>query len=72
LKQKLKKAVKEVVTDNDRSKNVVVFGLSEETSEDLDGKVSALFGDMKETPSFHAVPVGKVSKKRTTSVKVSL
>ena len=41
-KQKLKKAVQEAVTDDDRSKNVVVFGLCEETAGDLEGKVSAL------------------------------
>ena len=54
-KQKLKKAVQEAVTDDDRPMNVVVFGLSEETSEDLDGKVSALFGEIEERPTFHAV-----------------
>jgi hypothetical protein len=71
-KQKLKKAVQEAVTDDDRSKNVVVFGLSEETSEDLDGKIATLFGEIEEKPSFHAIRIGKESEERTRPVKVSL
>ena len=40
---KLKKAVQETVTDDDRSKDVIVFGLAEEMSENLDRKVRTLF-----------------------------
>ena len=35
-KEKLEKVVQEAVTDDDRSKNVMVFGLSEENIDDLD------------------------------------
>ena len=71
-KEKLKKAVQEVVTEDDRSKNVVIFGLTEETSEDLDTKVTALFGEIDEKPSFEATRVGKSSEDRSRPVKVSL
>jgi hypothetical protein len=42
-KEKLKKAVEEAVHKDDRAKNVVVFGLPEEKSKDLDGKINELF-----------------------------
>ena len=70
--KKLKKVVQEAVAEEDRSRNVVIFGLSEETSEDLDGKVTALFEEIEERPSFEATRVGRVSDKTTRPVKVSL
>jgi hypothetical protein len=39
-------------------KIVVVFGLAEDDSEDLDGKVEKLFEEIVEKPSFEAVRVG--------------
>ena len=39
--QTLKKVVHEAVTDEDRSRNVVVFGLSEEASEEHGSKISS-------------------------------
>ena len=71
-KEKLKKAVQEAVTEDDRSKNVVIFGLTEETSEDLNMKVTALFGEIDEKPSFEATRLGKSSEDRSRPVKVSL
>ena len=71
-KEKLKEAVQEAVTEEDRSKNVVIFGLSEEASEDIDGKVTALFEEIEERPSFEATRVGRASEKTTRPVKVSL
>ena len=71
-KEKLKEAVQEAVTEEDRSKNVVIFGLSEEASEDIDGKVTALFEEIEERPSFEATRVGRVSEKTIRPVKVSL
>ena len=70
--EKLKKVVQEAVIDDDRSKNVVVFGLAEEDSENLDGKIVSLFEEIEEKPSFEAVRVGKVSEDQIRPVKVSL
>ena len=72
LKEKLKKAVQEAVIEEDRSKNVVVFGLAEDNSEDLDVKVGKLFEEIVEKPSFEAVRVGMPSDDRSRPVKVSL
>ena len=66
----LKKVVKEAVTDDDRSRNVVVFGLADDASEDLDSKISGLFDDIEERPSFEAVRIGEQSGPRHTRVKV--
>ena len=70
--EKLKKAVQEAVTDDDRSKNVIVFGMTEKNSEDLDGQIAALFGELEEKPTFEAARVGMVSSDRIRPVKVSL
>ena len=69
--QTLKKVVQEAVTDDDRSRNVVVFGLTEESSEDLDSKILSLFSDLEEKPSFEAVRIGEQSE-RNRPVKVCL
>ena len=71
-KEKLKKAVQEAVHEDDRAKNVVVFGLSEEKSEDLDGKIVELFEEIEEKPSFEAARIGMVSTEKNRPVKVSL
>ena len=68
----LKKVVQEAVTDEDRSRNVVVFGLSEEASEDLDCKITSLFNDIEEKPSFEAVRIGEQSDDTNRPVKVCL
>ena len=70
--QTLKKVVQEAVTDDDRSRNVVVFGLTEEASEDLDSKILSLFSDLEEKPSFEAVRIGEQSEERNRPVKVCL
>ena len=68
----LKKVVQEAVTDEDRSRNIVVFGLSEEASEDLDCKITSLFNDIEEKPSFEAVRIGEQSDDTNRPVKVCL
>ena len=71
-KEKLKTAVQEAVREDDRAKNVVVFGLSEEKSEDLDRKIVELFSEIEEKPSFEAARIGMVSTDKKRPVKVSL
>ena len=68
----LKKVVQEAVTDEDRSRNIVVFGLTEETSEDLDNKITNLFNDVEEKPSFEAVRIGEQSEEKNRPVKICL
>ena len=70
--QKLKKVVQEAVTDDDHSRNVVVFGLTEELPEDLDNKISSFFSDIDEKPSFEAVRIGEQSAGVNRPVKVCL
>ena len=70
--QTLKKVVQEAVTDDDRSRNVVVFGLADEASEDLDSKIARLFDDIDEKPSFEAVRIGEQSEETNRPVKVCL
>ena len=70
--EKLKKVFQEAATDDDRSKNVIIFGMTEENSEDLDCKITALFGEIEEKPSFEAARVGMISSDRIRPVKVFL
>ena len=70
---KLKKAVKEAVSDEDRSRNVVLFGLTEKESADLESQITDLFNEIDEKPSFEAVRIGlHTEKEKTRPVKVSL
>ena len=54
----MKKAVKEAVSDDDRSRNVVVFGLEELESVQVDSQLTDLFSHLDEKPSFEAVRIG--------------
>ena len=69
---KLKKAVKEAVSDDDRSRNVVLFGLSENESADLENQITDLFNVIDEKPSFEAERIGLHSEEeKSRPVKVS-
>ena len=68
---KLKKVVQEAVSYDDRSKNIIVFGLAEEKSEALDCKLTELFEEIEEKPSFEAARVGLVSADKCRPVRVS-
>ena len=63
----LKKVVQKAVTDDNRSRNVVVFGLADDASEDLDSKISDLFDDIEEKPSFEAVRIRRDNQTRQNS-----
>ena len=54
-----KKVVKDVMKDEDRSKNLMVFGLVEEDGEQLDDKISSVFVELGEKPRVAAVRLGK-------------
>ena len=69
---KLKKAVKEAVSDDDRSRNVVVFGLKEQDLVHVENQITELFDTLDEKPSFHAVRIGLQSKdEKVRPVKIS-
>ena len=51
----LKNAVKSAVQDEDRSKNLMVFGLSKEKSEDLAGRVEEVFECLETMPVMDCV-----------------
>ena len=53
------------------AKNVVVFGLSEDKSEDLDSKLVELFEEIEEKPSFEAARIGMVSTEKNRPVRFS-
>ncbi len=54
----MKKVMKNVVAEEDRSKNVIVYGLEEEDEEQLPTLVSELLGELGEKPHFEATRVG--------------
>ena len=69
-----KKVVKDVIKDEDRSKNLMVFGLADEDGEQLDGKLSSVFMELGEKPRVEAVRIGRRSEAGTgcRPVKVTL
>ena len=67
----LRKVVKSVVQEEDRSKNVIIFGLQERKGENIEC-VEEIFQDIGLKPKLQAVRVGIVSKETTKRpVKVS-
>ena len=60
----LKTVVKTVVAEEDRSRNVLVFGLPEEDGEELETKISRVFEEIGLKPKLEAQRIGK---KKTTS-----
>ena len=68
----LKKVVQAVVEEEDRSKNLMLFGLEEEKNETLSNKIGEVFVSIGEKPSFVASRVGKKSTSKARPVKVTL
>ena len=69
----LKKVVKSVVQEEDRSRNVVIFGLSEKKEENVEERVKEVFEVIGLKPPLQASRVGKTSKDDSKRpVKVSL
>ncbi len=57
--------MKDAIEDEDRSKNIMVFGLAEDDGEQLDDKVSNVFMSLGEKPRSAAVRVGRRSEEGT-------
>jgi hypothetical protein len=68
----LKKVVQAVVEEEDRSKNVMLFGLEEDKNETISEKVEEVFVSVGEKPSFVASRIGKKSNGKARPVKVTL
>ena len=69
--ESLKKVVQNVVSEEDRTKNVLIFGFEETSEENLSHEVSEMFQQIEEKPHFEAVRVGKKSEEKIRPVKVS-
>ena len=57
-KDTLKSVVKDVVDEEDRGRNVVMFGISEDGGQSLDEKINLVLADIDEKPRFEAVRLG--------------
>ncbi|KAL5259378.1 hypothetical protein ACHWQZ_G009732 [Mnemiopsis leidyi] len=69
----LKKVVRNVIEEEDRSRNVVIFGLTEEDNEDMNQKVAEVYESIVQKPRADACRVGiKKSKDLVHPVKVKL
>ena len=71
---KLKEAVKSAVVEEDRSRNVMIFGKPDVENEDLSSKVSDIFADLQEKPQLvecRRIGAAKSGKCRPIKVKLS-
>ena len=69
-----KKMVKSVVQEEDRSRNVVIFGLPEQKDENVEERVQEVFQEIGLKPTLQATRVGKIRKdnaKRPVQVSLS-
>ncbi len=58
----LKKAVKDAIFDDDRNKNIIVFGLQEEEGECLQQKITEVFEELGEKPRADVTRFGRNDK----------
>lgn len=68
----IQKVIKTVAEEESRASNVMVFGLPEDSTEDVSKKVGEIFNELKEKPKFEASRVGKTGKVAARPVKVTL
>ncbi len=68
----LKKVVQDVVAQEDRTRNVMIFGLKEESGEKLNQKVSNVLEQIGAKPRVEAVRIGKQTTGKTRPVKVTV
>ena len=68
----LKSVAKQVVIEEELSRNIMVFGLSEEENEDICDRVGKVFEELDEKPRFEARRLGKEAKSTPRAVKVTL
>ncbi len=70
----LKQAVKTAIAEDDRTKNIMIFGLGEEDNEQLENKVNEIFQELDEKPKETVSRVGRsaAGAKKCRPVKVLL
>ncbi len=69
----LKQAVKTAIAEEDRTKNIMIFGLSEEDNEQLENKVCEIFQELGEKPKVTVSRVGRsAGAQKCRPVKVYL
>ena len=69
----LKSVVKDVVAEEDRSRNIIVFGLPEEPTEQINEKVCEVLQELGEKPRFEAARIGlKMKQDNPRPVRISL
>ena len=69
--ENLKKVVQNVVAEEDRSRNVLIFGLKEDAGEKLCDKICDVFEQMAEKPRFEAARIGNKVAEKHRADKVS-
>ena len=72
----LKTVVKSAIMEEDRCRNVIVYGLKEDVVDNVEGKIGDLFSELGEKPKIAARRLGKTGLSSNTSsrprpVKVS-
>ncbi len=73
ITEQLKKAVKCAVEEEDRSRNVVIFGVKEEDGEELENKVLDVFQYVSEKPRVTKCSrIGKKKSGTARAIKVTL
>ena len=68
----IKSVAKQIVVEEELSRNVIVFGLCEVESEDICAKVTEVFESLGEKSRVEASRLGKKSGSATGPVKVTL
>ena len=68
----IKSVAKQIVVEEELSRNVMVFGLCEVENEDISAKVTEMFESLGEKPRVEASRLGKKSGSATRPVKVTL
>ena len=64
--------VKRVVEEEDRGRNIMLFGLKEENNEVLEEKVNAVMEIIGEKPKMEACRIGKSTSQKPRPIKVTL
>ena len=71
-KEDLKTVLKTVVSEEDRSKNFIIFGLREAEQEDVSSAMNEVLQEIDEKPKFEAARVGKRKSDQCRPIKVTV
>ncbi len=71
--KKMKVAMKKVAEEEDRSKNLIIYGLKQEDDEIIEDKVSEVLGHLNEKPKFfNCSRIGRATADRVKPIKFTL